>query len=64
MHEKKYPMGGGGISMTARKRARIDPLFSTSRDSPFQGLTLDSDPRPAKRCHGGETEGIVHGCRS
>ena len=54
-------MGGGGISITARKRARIDPLFDTSRDSPFQGLTLDDRPMAANRFPGGEIDRTLHG---
>ena len=56
-------MTGGGISITARKGAWIDPLFDTSRDSPFQGLVPHADPMAANLCPGGETEEIVHGGR-
>ena len=45
-------MVGGGISITARKREPDDLLFDTSRDSPFQGDTLDARPMAANRCAG------------
>jgi len=63
VRSQKYPMVGGGISITARKRALDDLLFDTSRDSPFQGQPLNGPPMAANRCAGGETEEIVHGGR-
>ena len=60
---QKYHICGGGISITAHKRALDGHINVTSRDSPFQGLPPNAYPMAANRCAGGETEEIVHGGR-
>ncbi len=52
-------MVGKSFSIIARKRTLDGHIPATSRDSPFQGDTLDADPRLAKRCGGDEKSKIL-----